>query len=260
MSAKNLLFIGAGNMGGAFIRGLLKHETHQITVVDPAKPDFDAVTVLSHIKEFDGPTPDAVILAVKPQIMEQVVSALREKIYDSLVISIAAGKKIAFFQGILGKNARIIRAMPNLPAAIGEGMTCWVGNYNLGQRDKETAHEILRGAGQVHELQEESAVDSWTAIAGSGPAFVFHFLECLSLAAEKLGFNKELSDLLAIQTTLGSAKLVKELNDEFITLRESVTSPGGTTAAGLAVLMEKLPELLVQTSLAAHQRSVELSG
>lgn len=85
-------------------------------------------------------------------------------------------------------------------------------------------------------------------------------MECLSLAAEKLGFNKELSDLLAIQTTLGSAKLVKELNDEFITLRESVTSPGGTTAAGLAVLMEKLPELLVQTSLAAHQRSVELSG
>ena len=260
MTHSNLLFIGGGKMGGAIVEGLLArgHGPHAITVIDPAQPDFGAVPVFSSLESYEG-TPDAVILAVKPQIMPNVLPPLASQLAKSLLISIAAGKSLAFFQDIFGSSARLVRAMPNLPAAIGAGMTGWIGTDNLSAADLELTQTILAATGQAHEVETEDQIDAWTAIAGSGPAYVFHMLECLSAAAQDLGFDPELSNALASQTVLGAAQLADQSPESFATLRENVTSPGGTTAAGLAQLMPHMPSLISATARAAYKRATELA-
>lgn len=263
MSKQNpkILFIGGGKMGGAIIEGLLAkgHPAADLAVVDPALPTFAGAQVAASADLLQNFKPDAAILAVKPQMMGDVLPPLADTLSGSLLVSIAAGKSLDFFAEIFGSETRIVRAMPNLPAAIGAGMTGWIGNENLKPEDRTLAQTLLSATGQAHELDTEDQIDAWTAIAGSGPAYVFHFLECLSAAAEDLGFRKDLSDALAAQTLLGSAQLADQSAESFSTLRENVTSPGGTTAAGLEKLMPHLPDLLKETAQAALNRAKELS-
>ena len=262
MDHPNILFIGGGKMGGAILEGLLAqgHAADQLTVIDPAAPDFGAIQVLSTLNDYAGPAPTAVILAIKPQIMADVLPGVAARLNNLLIISIAAGKSLAFFEDIFGKSARLVRAMPNLPAAIGAGMTGWIGNEGLTQADRDLAQTILSAMGQAHEVESEDQIDAWTAIAGSGPAYLFHFLECLSAAAQDLGFDPELSDALAQQTILGAAQLADQSADSFATLRENVTSPGGTTAAGLTQLQSELEKIVRVTAIAAYQRAVHLGS
>lgn len=266
-SSARLLFIGGGKMGRAIIEGLLAqgHDPARLTVIDPALPDLGAVTVRPSLDEDTGSGsdpnsgPDGVVLAIKPQIMAEVLPALAQRLCDRLLISIAAGKSLAFFQGIFGAEARVVRAMPNLPAAIGAGMTGWISTPSLSAADRALTQTILAATGQAHELKTEDQIDAWTAIAGSGPAYVFHFLECLSAAAQDLGFDPSLSDALAQQTVLGAAQLADQSPESFATLRENVTSPGGTTAAGLQHLSVALAPLTQATARAAYQRAKELA-
>lgn len=248
-------------MGGAIIEGLLAqgHPDASLAVIDPALPTFAGAQVVASVDHLQNFRPNAAILAVKPQVMGDVLPPLANILAGSLLISIAAGKTVGFFADIFGAEARIVRAMPNLPAAIGAGMTGWIGNENLDADDRALAQTLLSATGKAHELETEDQIDAWTAIAGSGPAYVFHFLECLSAAAEELGFDKDLSDALAAQTLLGATQLADQSAESFSTLRENVTSPGGTTAAGLEELMPKMPGLLNATAQAAFNRAKELS-
>jgi len=257
----NILFIGGGKMGGAIIEGLLAkgHPAANLALVDPALPSFEGLQVAASLDQLEGFVPAATILAVKPQVMADVLPPLADRLSNSLIVSIAAGKSLAFFENVFGARARIVRAMPNLPAAIGTGMTGWIGNENLSDGDRGLAQSLISATGQAHELETEDQIDAWTAIAGSGPAYVFHLLECLSDAAQELGFNQKLSNALAAQTVLGSAQLADQSAESFATLRENVTSPGGTTAAGLEQLMPQLPSLIQATANAAFDRAKELS-
>ena len=257
-SSSPLMFIGGGKMGSAILAGLLARDFTRITVIDPALPSLEGVQVLPSFEAYDGPNPAAVVLAIKPQLMDQVLPPLATSLCHSLVISIAAGKSLAFFQDIFGKEARLVRAMPNLPAAIGAGMTGWIGSANLTAEDRAIAQDVLGATGQAHEVDTQAQIDAWTAIAGSGPAYLFHFLEGLSAAAQDLGFASKLSQDLALQTVLGAAQLAAQSDDSFATLRENVTSPGGTTAAGLAELEGHLVPLLHAAAQAALRRSQEL--
>ena len=148
--------------------------------------------------------------------------------------------------------------MPNLPAAIGAGATGWVAGPGLSDEDRTLTQEILGAAGWAKELKDETAIDAWTAIAGSGPAYVFHLIEALQAAAQTLGFDRETATKMALETTLGSARLAESEPGDVGTLRENVTSPGGTTAAGLNVLMPELTDLITRTAVAAHTRAQEL--
>ncbi len=261
MDQPTLLFIGGGKMGGALIRGLLAQNFRQITLVDPQMPaELGDIRVLPDMGSYDGPRPDAVILAIKPQLMDAVLPPMATRLRGSLVISIAAGKTLDFLKGIFGQDAPLVRAMPNLPAALGAGMTGWIGTSNLSDPQRALSQRILTAAGQAHELADEAQIDAWTALAGSGPAYLFHLLECLSAAAQDLGFDAALSQDLALRTVVGAARLADQSGESFATLRENVTSPGGTTAAGLDILMPRLPDLILATVKAAEQRAQELAN
>ncbi len=248
-------------MGSALIRGLLVQKFRRITLVDPQVPtDLGDISVLPHIGAYNGPRPDAVILAIKPQLMDAVLPPVAARLRGSLVISIAAGKTLDFLKGIFGQDAPLVRAMPNLPAALGAGMTGWIGTLNLNDPQRTLSQRILTAAGHAHELADEAQIDAWTALAGSGPAYVFHLLECLSAAAQDLGFDATLSRDLALRTVVGAAQLANQSEESFATLRQNVTSPGGTTATGLDILMPRLPDLILRTVKAAEQRAKELAS
>jgi pyrroline-5-carboxylate reductase len=176
------------------------------------------------------------------------------------VISIAAGVPIARYEDILGASAAIIRCMPNTPAAIGAGMMVTVANANAGAELRAYVADLLSASGAVAEIPDEALMDAVTAVSGSGPAYVFNFIEALTAAAEKAGLPSDMAALLARQTVCGAAKLAFESGTEPAELRRQVTSPNGTTAAALAVLMADngLGPLLARAVEAAKTRSIEL--
>lgn len=266
-----LLLAGAGKMGGAMLAGWLDRglDPRQIIVQDPAPAPENAALLAQHGIEMREPgarlaEPPAVILvAVKPQIMDQVFPELATLAGPkTLVLSIAAGKTIASFETHLPDGTAVVRSIPNTPAAIGRGITVCCANSRVSAAQRETCQGLLSAVGEVGWVDDEGLIDAATAVSGSGPAYVFLLVECLAEAGRAVGLDPELAMRLASATISGSGELLRQSGLEPSTLRKNVTSPGGTTAAALAVLMadDGLQPLVTRAVEAAAKRSRELSG
>lgn len=262
-----LLVIGFGNMGRALASGWLSSLAGvNIRAVDPYAQPMERVHLHTDMSELPSTfTPDAVILAVKPQQMQQVLPLLAAQpwIGSALVLSIAAGTRIASFEAVLGQSQPVIRAMPNTPALIGQGMTGLVANRAATAQHRQRAERLMQSVGKTLWLDGESQMDAYTALAGSGPAYLFYFIECLTDAGVAEGLSPQVARASAIQTMLGGAMLAAESTDDVATLRERVTSPGGTTAAALEVFMSASGGMaqLVRTAIArATERGKALGG
>ncbi|WP_011579499.1 MULTISPECIES: pyrroline-5-carboxylate reductase [Chelativorans] len=265
---KRVVLVGCGNMGYAMMKGWLaagKLSAADISVVEPndelrARAADCGVSVAAQPDALPWREADLVIFAVKPQMVHQVVPDYRFFAPGATFLSVAAGAGISLFEELLGHNAAVVRCMPNTPAAIGKGMLVIVSNGNVRPQTKEFVNELLATNGAVATIEDESLMDTVTAVSGSGPAYVFHFIECLTAAGEQAGLPSQTAKQLAMQTVYGAAVLAKESGEEPGMLREQVTSPNGTTAAALKVLMgeERLQRLLGEAVEAARQRSIEL--
>ncbi len=265
-----LLVAGAGKMGGALLEGLIARglPAGQIIVQDPAPP-ADVAAFLKQtgirceasVEVLDRP-PSLILAAVKPQVMDQVFPPLAKLAGPgTVVLSIAAGKTLASFEQHLAPGIAVIRAMPNTPAQVGRGVTACVANAATSAAQRAMASELLAAVGSVVWLEREEDMDAVTAVSGSGPAYVFLVAECLAEAGRQAGLSPELAQSLARATVAGAGELLHQSDLDAATLRTNVTSPGGTTAAALAVLMGKpgLQELLTEAVAAAARRSRELS-
>ncbi|MDH3394158.1 MAG: pyrroline-5-carboxylate reductase [Desulfobulbaceae bacterium] len=238
-------FVGGGLMAEALIKGLLQAgvvSADQIMAADPAAARCDllrdryGIAVFADARAMLGEC-DTVILAVKPQVMGGVLDSLVEVVTDRhLVISIAAGVTISFIEGTLaGTNCRVIRVMPNTPAIVQEAASALSSGLRATAADMETAQAIFDAIGQSV-VVDETYLDAVTGLSGSGPAYVFSFLEALIDAGVKVGLPRPIAETLSLQTVMGSVKLAMETGDHPAQLRAMVTSPGGTTIAGLHVL------------------------
>lgn len=261
-----VVLIGAGKMGLALARGWLAAglTPADLVLVDPNPLEPTA----AFAREFGirllpspiGVLTQVLVLAVKPQIMDRVLDEVRPVVgRQTLVLSIAAGISLRSLSQGLGTE-RIVRSMPNTPAQIGKGITGAVAGFKVAPGDREVVEALLSAAGQLIWFEHEANLDAVTAVSGSGPAYVFHMVEALAEAALRQGLDAEQSMLLARQTVIGAAALLEADPASAATLRENVTSPNGTTAAALAVLMgeEGLIKLMDKAVDAARRRSEEL--
>lgn len=262
-----MLFIGGGNMAAALIGGLISRGTAatDIMVVDPSDAQRESLESRFGVTTLAAATPELVsqcaliVLAVKPQQMRDAVAAIAASTSGQLVISVAAGIRAFDLSRWLGGHRRIVRAMPNTPALIGLGMTGLAAPPDLASGDRALAERILGTVGSTVWVDDESRLDAVTAISGSGPAYVFLFIEALESAATKLGLNAEQARALAIGTVSGAAQLAAQSSEPPATLRERVTSRGGTTAAALAEFESAgLRDLVAKATRAAERRSIEL--
>jgi pyrroline-5-carboxylate reductase len=265
-----LVLAGAGKMGSALLSGLLKRGldpalvfVQEPTPSDEAKAELQRFGLVALASLKNLPSPPAVILAaVKPQVMDAVFPSLAALAGpDTLVISIAAGRTIASFARDLPASTAIVRCMPNTPAAIGRGMTVCVANAHVSDGQRTLADTLLSAVGEVAWVDDEALLDPVTAVSGSGPAYVFLLTECLAEAGRAAGLDETLAKRLARATVTGSAELMAQSDLPAATLRENVTSPGGTTAAALSVLMAEdgLGPLLEKAVAAASARGRALS-
>ena len=265
-----VVLAGCGNMGYAMLSGWLKSgllEPAETFVVEPnAELRARAQKLGSGVGGEAGDVPQGevpalIVLAVKPQVIREVTAGYaRYGDGRTTFLSIAAGTAMAAFEGILGERAPIIRCMPNTPAAIGRGMMVVFANDRVSEDARKFVKELLSASGEVTAIDDERLMDAVTAVSGSGPAYLFHFIECLTAAAESAGLPAGTAKLLAMQTVYGAASLAAESGEEPGVLRRQVTSPNGTTAAALAVLMDedRLKRLVTEAVEAARARSVEL--
>jgi pyrroline-5-carboxylate reductase len=265
-----LVLAGCGNMGYAMLSGWLesgKLRPDETFIVEPnaelrARAKALGSAVGSDAGEISpGAVPTLIVLAVKPQVIRDVTAGYR-RFGDgrTTFLSIAAGTAMATFEEILGERAPIVRCMPNTPAAIGKGMMVTFANDRVSDDTRKFIADLLSASGEVASIDDESLMDAVTAVSGSGPAYIFHFIECLTAAAESAGLPTETAKLLAMQTVYGAASLAAESGEEPGVLRQQVTSPNGTTAAALAVLMGegRLKRLVTEAVEAARLRSIEL--
>ncbi|MCB9991249.1 MAG: pyrroline-5-carboxylate reductase [Rhodospirillales bacterium] len=269
----NIALIGCGKMGSAMLRGWLSAKIEdRVTVLDPVglPEEFAAyapnpVTHYSDAARFSEKAgkADVYVMAVKPQIMDEVCKTIAPAIPgDALILSIAAGQTIGAFESRFGADKAIIRAMPNTPAAIGKGISVAVGNTPVTDTHKDMADTLLQSVGQVEWVDREDLLDPVTAVSGSGPAYVFLLIETLAKAGENAGLDADFAMKLARQTVIGSAALAEQESTlPASKLRENVTSPGGTTAAALDILMDgKWQDIMTAAIAAATKRSKELSS
>lgn len=252
----HIVLIGCGKMGSALLQGWLDAKiTADFSVIDPHDIAFNTVDHYRDIVEAHKALAgaDAVILAVKPQIMTAVCSTLKQHLpKQALILSIAAGQSISSFQNHFGTDQPLIRTMPNTPAAIGKGMSVAVPTQTVTPEQKTLARTLLETAGKFEWLDDESLLDAVTALSGSGPAYVFLLIEILANAGEKSGLPADMAMSLARQTVIGAAALAEsEAATPASRLRENVTSPGGTTEAALKILMDGRVQTLFDEALAA---------
>lgn len=264
-----VVLAGCGNMGYAMLAGWLKSgqlQPSETFVVEPntdlrARAEKLGVTAGADASALPAGWPKLVVLAVKPQVIRNVTAAYKH-LGNGLTsfVSVAAGTPIATFEEVLGTSTPIIRVMPNTPAAIGKGMMVVYANPHVSAETKQFVDELLAASGAVTTIDDEKLMDAVTAVSGSGPAYIFHFIECLTAAAEHAGLPADTAKLLAMQTVYGAACLAAESGEEPGLLRQQVTSPNGTTAAALGVLMggDHLKTLLTEAVEAARLRSIEL--
>jgi pyrroline-5-carboxylate reductase len=266
-----LLLAGVGNMGHALLAGWLQGglDPGRIVVQDPApqphiRQELEARRIPVHAKIEALPEPPAVVLvAVKPQVVDEVLPVLAKLAgTGTVVVSIAAGRSIASLSACLPEGTAVVRAMPNTPASVGRGITVAVGNAHVGAGQRDACDRLLRAVGEVAWIDDEGLMDAVTAVSGSGPAYVFHLAECLAEAGVAAGLAPALARQLARATVAGAGELLHRSVLDAATLRRNVTSPGGTTAAALDVLMAEsggMPGLMRSAVAAAAQRSRELA-
>lgn len=263
-----LCFIGGGNMATAIIAGLIQAgwPKQNIRVSDPAEGTRLRLADQYGIQTFEdnsqaAQAADFVVLAVKPQILRKVAEPLANSINAStIVVSIAAGITTQQMSRWLGGHEKCIRVMPNTPALLGVGASGLFATQSITAADKVTAESIFAAVGEVSWVEDESQMNSVTALSGSGPAYVFAFAEALTQAGVALGLPQQAAHELTIQTILGAARMMNEAGETPAVLRERVTSPGGTTAAALASFSEQNLNQMVLTALtAAKDRGSELS-
>lgn len=267
LSGKTISFIGGGNMTSAIVDGLLKLKKDtgvdfEICVSDRNPPKCEILTakgvtaVLPAQADEIIKRADVVVLSVKPQVMAEVCQDIIPHLSDQLVLSVAAGLSIQTLSDILGGYQRIVRSMPNLPSAIGLGAT---GLYasNVSSEDKYLADAIMSASGITIWVDDEQLIHTVTAVAGSAPAYFFYMLENMISQASKMGMDADDAKALAVQTLIGAGELAKLDNPS--TLREQITSKGGTTAAALAVFDEqKMGQIIQKGMVACAARSCEL--
>jgi len=263
-----IVLVGAGNMGGAMALGWIKNgiAASSIIAADPNPPEAmksrfgeAGLSIVSAAPE--GLKAGVVFVAVKPQVMGDVLPAYRALIGpDTIVISIAAGKPLTFLEAQLGEAA-MVRAMPNTPAMIGRGVTGAFANGRVSEAQRKLVHSLLEVSGPVEWVGSESLIDAVTALSGSGPAYVFYLVECMAEAGRKLGLPADLAMRLARATVSGAGELLHQSSDDAAVLRSNVTSPGGTTAAALDVLMAEggMQPLFDAAIEAARDRAEELA-
>jgi pyrroline-5-carboxylate reductase len=255
---------GAGKMGGAMLTGWLAGglDASRVMVIEPFPADDIKALAARGIRlnPKDAGTADTLVVAVKPQMFREAGPALKQLVGPStLVVSIMAGTPIAALEQVCG--GMVVRAMPNTPAAIGRGITVAVAAKNVSAAQRATADALLRATGVVEWVDDESLMDAVTAVSGSGPAYVFLLAEELARAGVEAGLPADLATKLARETVAGSGDLLHRSEQDSATLRQNVTSPGGTTAAALEVLMAKdgMQPLMIRAIAAATRRSKELA-
>lgn len=263
ISRRGLVLLGCGKMGSALLEGWLKRgvPASAVWVLDPHPSDW----LKAQGVNLNAPLPAApaiVLIAVKPQMMGAALPQLEAMGGGgTLFLTVAAGTRIATYEAVLGDRTPLVRAMPNTPAAIGRGITAICGNAHATGDDLALAEELLSAVGQVVRLEGEHQMDAVTAVSGSGPAYVFHLIETLAAAGEAEGLSPALALQLARATVGGAGALAEAAGESPAQLRVNVTSPGGTTAAALAVLMDEargFPALLRAAVHAAAERGREL--
>ena len=274
MNELKILLIGCGKMGSSLLEGIVKSDNFDgmVDVIEPViqdsfKEDFkeSKVNFYSDIRENkDAINYDLIIIATKPNIYEEIFNGLKNNLIindETLIVSILAGIRISKIEEIVG-SIPIIRAMPNIAASVLEGMTALIGNKKITHEDILNADLIFELIGEKMWLKNEAQMDSFTAISGSGPAYFFFFTECLKNIAIEEGFTEDEANKISQQIIIGSGKLVKDSVIDPKELRQNVTSPNGTTEAGLKVLADNktgLLDKLKQAIMEAKNRSIEIS-
>ena len=264
--AMNVVFIGGGNMADALVGGLLKggfvaSQLRAVEVDGAARRRLSDKYRIECAAEARGTIRqgEVVVFAVKPQQMKEAARFSGLKDNANLVVSIAAGVTLASLSGWLGGHAKLVRAMPNTPALIGAGITGLYALPGVSEAERKQAETILGAVGATVWIPDEALMDAVTAVSGSGPAYVFWFVEQLAAAGESLGLSQDTSRKLALETVLGSARLAAQSADAPAVLRERVTSKGGTTEAALKAFEEqKLAERFLRAIEAARDRGAEL--
>ncbi len=265
LKARGLVLLGCGKMGSAMLEGWLGQglPACSVWVLDPYPSEWLQGLEGLNLNTSLPDDPAIVLVAVKPQMMGDALPRLAALGDGStLFVSVAAGTPIAAFEKTLGQATPIIRAMPNTPAAVSRGITAIIGNAHASAAHMDQAEALLSAVGQVVRLESEAQMDAVTAVSGSGPAYVFHLIETLAAAGEAEGLPPALAMQLALATVAGAGHLAENAAEDATQLRVNVTSPGGTTAAALEVLMDPhtgFPPLLKRAVRAAANRSKELA-
>lgn len=265
-----LLLVGCGKMGGAMLSGWRESGIADagVIVVEPAGAaefaDAGDVSIFSDLDSVPADLdPEVVVFAVKPQQMDDVAPAYARFSGSSCVfLSIAAGKTIGYFEDNVGSDAAVIRAIPNTPAAIGQGITVLCPNGNVSDAQAALCQQLMQAVGEAVTVSDEGLIDAVTAVSGGGPAYVFLLIECLGAAGVAAGLPQDLAEQLAMATVAGSGQLALASDEPPSQLRENVTSPGGTTLEALKILMADngLQPLMTRAIAAATERSRELAG
>ena len=270
---KNIILFGYGKMGSSIAKAwMLKKLNFNFFVIekvsslrkvagDDGFKAFENINKLNELVEIKSG--DIFFLAVKPQQMKETIdSFFKFNINNILFISIAAGLSLSWFQSQIGRNIKMVRTMPNLPASIGFGITAYSKTNNLSENDVENTNDLLRAFGKVIYLSSEDLMDVVTAISGSGPAYIFYLVEVLSKIGKENGLQEQDARTLALETLIGSSRLLEVSNIDPEKLKKNVTSPGGTTEAGLEILESMeigLYPLLNSTIKNAKKRALALN-
>lgn len=270
-SSGQLLLVGCGKMGGALLRGWLQRgvAARDVFVVEPNAAMLgdlsgSGATVVDDTADLPaGLAPGVVVLAVKPQMMDAAIAAYQRFVRpETVFLSIAAGRTIGYFEGMLGAGAAIVRCMPNTPAAVGRGITVACANRHVSAAQRARCDELLAAVGEVAWIDDEGLIDPVTAVSGGGPAYVFLLIECLAEAGVAAGLPADLAMRLARTTVSGSGELARLSPEPAAVLRQNVASPAGTTLEALKILMaaDGLQPLMTRAIAAATRRSRELAG
>jgi pyrroline-5-carboxylate reductase len=269
MQTAKITIIGAGNMGASLLGGLVKngYSPDSIWITDPdtnkldqLKREFNVKTTTNNLESIQSA--DVIILAVKPQILNQVATGIASFVqsHKPLVLSIAAGVRVDSIQHWLGEGVPIVRAMPNTPALLGCGATALYPNRYVSEKQHNLAESMLRSVGMVVWVDNEKHMDIITALSGSGPAYFFLIMEAMQNAAHQLGLPKDVANSMTLQTAYGAARMALESSEDVVKLRHNVTSPGGTTEQAVRVLEdENIRHIFAKAINKATQRAEELA-
>jgi pyrroline-5-carboxylate reductase len=264
INERGMVVIGCGFMGKAMLEGWLEKgvSPEAIHVQDPAPSDWLKAQTGMHLNQPLPANPAVLVIATKPQVLDQVLPPLAHfGNGETIVLSIATGAPLTYFEANFGADTPVARAMPNLPAAVGAGVTVFVQNANVSDTQREMVVALFNAVGVAIELEDESLLHAVTGISGSGPAYIFAMAEAMTRAGEAMGLPSELATTLAVHTIAGAGAMMRETGTDAGDLRRAVTSKGGTTAEALKPLMTEgtgLFDLMQKASTASRDRSIEL--